>query len=194
MSQSPRVVVIGGVNGAGKSTAARELLHSLKIDVFANADVIASGLNSLNPEAEAFRAGRMLLEWINELAANRCDFAFETTLASRTYAPWLRSLKQCGYRVTLIYYWLASPEVAIARVRQRVLSGGHAIPDADVRRRYPRSVRNFLELYRPIADEWEVYDNTNSRRLLMAQGHKEKQVVHSTQDWELFVRSQDDGG
>lgn len=150
----PRVVVLAGINGAGKTTASQDLLtHVLKIPTFVNADAIARGLNGLNPEAESFRAGRIMLDQMNDLARRRQDFAFETTLSARTYAVWLRELRAMGYEVFLYYYWLNSPDIAIARVALRVQAGGHFVPDTDIRRRYARSVRNFIELYRPIADE-----------------------------------------
>jgi len=96
----PRVVVLAGINGAGKTTASRDLLvNVLKIPVFTNADAVARGLNSLNPESEAFRAGRIMLDWMRILADQRRDFAFETTLSARTYASWLKGLRQSGYEV-----------------------------------------------------------------------------------------------
>ena len=147
----PRVVVLAGINGAGKTTASRDLLaNALRIPTFVNADVISRGLNGLNPEAEAVRAGRIMLEQTRDLAARREDFAFETTLAARTYAGWLESLRATGYLVYLYYYWLDSPELAIARVAVRVQGGGHFVPDDTVRQRYARSVRNFFDLYRPV--------------------------------------------
>jgi predicted ABC-type ATPase len=186
----PRVVVIGGINGAGKTTTSLELLRSvLNIPVFTNADAIARGLNSLNPEAEAFRAGRIMLEWMNDLAAEGRDFAFETTLAARTYVSWLRKLKERGYTVHLYYYWLRTAEVAIGRVALRVQSGGHHIPTEDVRRRYSRSVKNFIELYRPIADDWEVFDNTYGDRKLIATGNLTEELYETDSIWEEFKRS-----
>src|SRR5687768_16769644 len=127
---SPRVVVLAGINGAGKTTASRDLLvNVLRIPTFVNADAIARGLNAFNPEAEAFRAGRIMLDQLNDLAARRADFAFETTLAARTYAGWLETLRATGYEVYLYYYWLDRPDLAIARVAARVRSGGHFVPD-----------------------------------------------------------------
>jgi predicted ABC-type ATPase len=186
----PRVVVLAGINGAGKTTASRDLLvNVLKIPVFTNADAIARGLNSLNPESEAFRAGRVMLDWMHDLAKVRRDFAFETTLSARTYAGWLSGLRDSGYEVQLYYYWLRSAEVAIARVAQRVKSGGHHIPDADVLRRYGRSVKNFLDLYRGVADIWEVFDNTDGDRRLLAIGNSTDQIVESDDVWDSFTRS-----
>lgn len=188
----PRVVVLTGINGAGKTTASRHLLTDvLKIPTFVNADAIARGLNGLNPEAESFRAGRIMLDQMNDLARRRQDFAFETTLSARTYAVWLRELRQTGYEVFLFYYWLDSPDVAIARVALRVQAGGHFVPDADIRRRYARSVRNFLGLYRPIADWWEVFDNTHGQRALLAIGSGDEQDEDHPDTWAAFVRSAD---
>jgi predicted ABC-type ATPase len=190
----PRVVVLAGINGAGKTTASQDLLANvLKIPTFVNADAIARGLNGLNPEAEAFRAGRLMLEHMAELAGAKEDFAFETTLSARTYAAWLRNLRAtAGYEVFLYYYWLDSPEAAITRVALRVQAGGHFVPDADIRRRYSRSVRNFLELYRPIADEWEVYDNTHGQRALLAMGTPDDEAIDDPDTWPAFLRSADD--
>ena len=138
----PRVVVLAGINRAGKTTASRHLLTDvLKIPTFVNADAIARGLNGLNPEAVAFPAGRIMLDQMNDLVRRREDFAFETTLSARTYANWLRGLRVTGYEVLLYYYWLDSPELAISRVAQRVRNGGHFVPDEDIRRRYARSAK-----------------------------------------------------
>ena len=174
----PRVVILGGVNGAGKTTAAFEqLTYIWKIPIFTNADALARGLNVLNPESVAIPASRFQLMWLDELARTKSDFAFETTLSARTYAPWLRKLKNEGYEVILVYYWLESAEIAVSRVQQRVKSGGHNIIESDIRRRYSRSIRNFFELYRPIADQWEVHDNSSEKRRLIAIGNLEESLI-----------------
>ncbi len=186
----PRVVVLAGVNGAGKTTASRELLANvLKIPTFVNADAIARGLNGLNPEAEAVRAGRIMLTQLDELAKERADFAFETTLAARTYAGWQANLRATGYEVHLYYYWIDSPELAINRVAGRVRSGGHHVPEETIRQRYGRSVRNFFELYRPVADVWEVYDNSHGQRALLAFGSIDDELIADEAMWEVFQRS-----
>ncbi len=116
----------------------------MRIPIFVNADTIARGLNAFNPESEAVTAGRIILEHLRNLAKRRLTFAFETTLAGRTYADWLGGLRQTGYTVHLLYYWLESPNLAIERAADRVRSGGHHIDEQTIRRRYLRSVRNFL--------------------------------------------------
>lgn len=158
---SPTVVVLSGPNGAGKSTAAPRLLHqSLQITEFVNADVIAKGLSGFAPERAAVRAGRIMLERLNELANEQVSFAFETTLAGRAFAPWLETLLSQGYTMRLFYLWVSSPEFAIARVAERVRKGGHSIPEETIRRRYFAGLRNLFELYIPLATDWQLVDNT----------------------------------
>jgi len=143
-TERPMAIVLGGVNGAGKSTSARALLaEQLAITTFVNADEIARGLNAFAPETVAFTAGRLMLQRLKELAAERANFAFETTLAGRTSFSFLNGLKEIGFVVDLYYSWLTSAELAIERVQDRVASGGHNIPAATVRQRYERSMRNF---------------------------------------------------
>ena len=190
----PKVVVIAGINGAGKTTASVDLLTNvLRIPTFVNADAIARGLNGLNPEGEAMRAGRLMLQQLDDLVERREDFSFETTLSARTYAGWLGTLRPLGYEVSLYYYWLNSPDLAITRVAARVRSGGHFVPDATIRQRYTRSVGNFFELYRPVCDYWEVYDNTLSQRELLAVGSPDDEAIGDEARWDDFKRSADHG-
>lgn len=173
-SRVPYVVVIGGPNGAGKSTVAPGLLGGfLGIDDFVNADVIARGLSGFNPANADLEAGRIMLRRLRELAAEGRDFAFETTLASRSFAPWIAELrKNQGYRFVLNYIWVSSPQMSTRRVRARVESGGHHVPPDIVRRRYEAGLRNFFELYQPISDTWSVFDNSRleSGARLVARG------------------------
>ena len=160
---SPQLVLIGGPNGAGKSTAAPQLLRdTLDVTEFVNADTIASGLSGFHPESAALQAGRVMLARLRDLGSRRADFAFESTLASRSFAPWIRRLKQTGYVFHLTFLWLPDPDVAVARVATRVRDGGHDVPEATIRRRYYSGLCNFFRLYRPIADHWRFYDNTGT--------------------------------
>lgn len=189
----PRVAVLAGINGAGKTTASKEILTSvLKIPTFVNADIIARGLNGLNPEGVAIRAGRIMLQQLDDLAAAKEDFAFETTLAARTYASWLGDLRAGGYDVYLYYYWLSSADLAIQRIASRVKCGGHFVPDATVRQRYSRSVKNFFDLYREHADYWEVYDNSYGQRELIAIGSIDDELIGDEAIWDAFKRSAND--
>ena len=159
---SPNVIVVAGPNGAGKSTAAPSLLQDL-LDVteFVNADVIAQGLAAFDPDSVAFEAGAIMHARLRSLASKRRDFAFETTLASRSLAPWLRELVASHYSFHLLFLWLPSADFAVARVADRVRLGGHNVPEDTIRRRYRRGLRDFFQLYQPLATTWRVYDNAH---------------------------------
>jgi predicted ABC-type ATPase len=161
MSDTSHVVVIAGANGAGKSTVAPLVLAKvLEIETFVNADVIAKGLSAFAPEKVAIQAGKVMLNQLHRLASQRETFAFETTLASRTFAPFLRNLKKDGYTVSLLFLYLESPDLAVSRVAQRVLAGGHTIPEVDIRRRYDMGLGNFSSLYKSLADEWSIWNTS----------------------------------
>ena len=160
-TQSPQVFIIAGPNGAGKSTLAPFLLRdAFGLNEFVNADTIALGLSAFSPESVTFEAGRIMLARLRDLAAARQSFAFETTLATRSYAAFVAGLRREGYEFRLFYLTLRSAELAVERVRSRVRLGGHNVPAAVVRRRYASGARNFFELYRPLADTWGIYDNS----------------------------------
>ncbi|HEX8162616.1 MAG TPA: hypothetical protein VF538_12135 [Pyrinomonadaceae bacterium] len=103
-----------------------------------------------------------MLKRLHDLAGARSSFAFETTLATRSYATWIAELKREGYNFHLLFLWLDSPELATQRVSERVFLGGHDVPEQVIRRRYAKGIRNFFDLYRPLADSWVVYDNSLS--------------------------------
>lgn len=181
----PIVVIIGVPNGAGKTTISRRVLaDAMGVPEFVNADAIAKGLSAFNPETAAIAAGRVMLARLCELARSRVSFAFESTLASRTLAAWLRSLKRDGYEVRTIYVALRTPQLAIRRVRARVRAGGHSVPDEIVERRFWRSARNFHELYLPLSDVWRIYDNSGrSPRLVADRLADGPPAVYSTPHW-----------
>lgn len=163
---NPQVVVIAGANGAGKSTLAPFLLRdNFGLMEFVNADSIATGLSAFQPENAAFEAGRIMLKRLHSLADERGTFAFETTLATRSYAPWIVRLKRRGYSFHILFLWLSSPDLAMQRVRERVFLGGHDVPKRIIRRRYAKGLRNFFDLYQPLADSWAVYDNSLSGKM-----------------------------
>ena len=132
----------------------------------------------------ALKAGKIMLEHLHDLADARTNFAFETTLASRTFAPWIAKLKKSGYQFHLFFAWVPSAEVSIRRVRRRVLLGGHGIPEETIRRRYQRGLENFFRLYRPLTDGWEFYDNDNEKEpTLVAMGNSTMELIADETLW-----------
>jgi len=137
---------------------------------FVNADLIAEGLAPLRPEMAALTAGRIFLKELDRLAAERVDFAFESTLSGVAHLSRLKRWKVDGYRLEIVYLKLPSPRLALRRIAERVKQGGHNVPRDDVQRRFQRSWDNFQALYRPIADVWTVYDNAGDKPKLIERG------------------------
>jgi len=157
----PNLYIIAGPNGAGKTTFARKFLPDYaKCLEFVNVDLIAGGLSPFDPERAALTAGRIMLQQIHSLAERGLDFGFETTLSGRTYVKLLREMKKRGYLIHIFFLWINDVELALERIRLRVRNGGHAIPEATVRRRFGRSLANFLRVYKPLADSWTIFDNS----------------------------------
>jgi len=169
--QDKKIIIIAGPNGAGKTTFAGEFLpKEAGCPTFVNADLIAAGLSPFEPERAAIRAGRLMLEEIHFHVDRGDNFAFETTLSGRGYAGHIPRWQTDGYIVKLFFLRLASPELAIARVRQRVREGGHTVPEPVIRRRFASGLRNFENLYKTIVDEWALYDNSGSDPVLIEEG------------------------
>lgn len=166
---SPNVYIIAGPNGAGKTTFAREFLPNYAdCKNFVNADLIAQGVSPFSPETAAFHAGRLMLEEIDFYAKRGESFGFETTLSGQTYLSSVRNLKKRGYEVHFYFLWVLTVDLALARVRARVLEGGHDVPEAVVRRRFDRSIRNFLTRYRLLGDSWMLFDNSRAAPAVIA--------------------------
>lgn len=156
-----KIIIIAGPNGAGKTTFAQTFLpNEAKCPRFINADLIAAGLSPFAPEAAAIRAGRLMLEEMTTCANRGESFAFETTLAGKSYLHRFKQWQAAGYRIVLFFLALPNADTAVARVALRVSQGGHHVPEAVVRRRFAAGLRNFETIYRDIADEWAVYDNS----------------------------------
>ena len=166
-----KVVIIAGPNGAGKTTFAVEFLpNEADCPVFVNADLIAAGLSPFRADWVAVRAGRLMLEQIQEHARQGSSFAFETTLSGRGYARWVPRWQDEGYQVKLFFLKLDTPETAIQRVAQRVLEGGHDVPEPVIRRRFRAGWHNFEQVYQGLVDEWALYDNSGEEPKLLAEG------------------------
>ena len=176
--------LISGCNGAGKTTASYTILpEMLNCKEFVNADEIARGLSPFNPEKVAIKAGRLMLSRINELISKGEDFAFETTLSTRSYVNTIKKAKEKGYFVTIVYFWLSSPELAIERVKIRVEEGGHNIPKEVIIRRYYSGIKNMFNLYIPIADFWMFIDNSKTPFEVLAEGIPKKVNVLNNRVW-----------
>jgi len=163
----PNLYIIAGCNGAGKTTASFTVLpEMLNCWEFVNADEIAKGLSPFRPDKAAFESGRIMLNRINELLSEGKDFAFETTLSTRSYVPFVKKANQVGYKVTLLFFWLDSSSTAKERVKYRVKHGGHNIPEDVIERRYNRGIQNLIKLYISIVDYWIIFDNTSEPELV----------------------------
>ncbi len=180
--------IIAGCNGAGKTTASFTILpEMLNCKEFVNADSIAAGLSPFNPESVAIEAGRLMLSRIHELMKAGVDFAFETTLATRSYVSLVKAAQQMGYEITLLFIWLDSPRTAIQRVADRVAEGGHNIPDNVVERRYHRGIFNLINLYIPICNRWIVINNKDVVPELISKGaHNEENIIINDYIWDII--------
>lgn len=168
----PNLYIISGCNGAGKTTASYTVLPEiLNCEEFINADEIARGLSPFNPDKAAIEAGRIMLSRINDFLKKRVDFAFETTLASKSFLNTIKKASEKGYEVTLLFFWLDSVELAIERVKTRVAEGGHDIPAKVIKRRYFSGIKNLFDLYIPICDYWMITNNSNPNLELIAEGN-----------------------
>ncbi|MCF3648624.1 zeta toxin family protein [Opitutaceae bacterium LMO-CP1] len=166
-----KILIIAGPNGAGKTTFAEEFLpHEAGCPEFVNADLIAAGLSPFRPDHVAFTAGRLMLNRLRALSSTGQNFAFETTLATRSYLRMIPAWQALGYRVKLYFLKLPDPEIAIARVARRVRLGGHDIPADTIRRRHERGWKNLQNDYRHIVDEWAIYDAASAPAHLLATG------------------------
>jgi predicted ABC-type ATPase len=168
---TPTIYLIAGCNGAGKTTFAKEFLpREVNCLRFFNADEMARGLSPLDPAAAATKAARLLLREVRGAIQSRQTFGMETTLSGLTYVRILINAREHAYAVKLFYLWLPSATVAIRRVRERVRKGGHSVPVADIRRRYTRSLLNFVRHYLPLAGEWTIFDNSGREPRVVADG------------------------
>jgi predicted ABC-type ATPase len=190
----PNLYIIAGCNGAGKTTASYTILPEiLDCREFVNADNIAAGISPFNPESVAIEAGRIMLKRIDELLSEEVDFAFETTLATRSYVSFIKKAKQVGYQVTLLYFWLNSPQMAYDRVAKRVSEGGHNIPIDVIERRYYRGIKNLIDLYVPICDRWLVMNNIGTIAKIVAQKPPGLgEIIINTDIWNIILKQSHD--
>lgn len=167
----PNLYIISGCNGAGKTTASYTILpEMLDCKEFVNADEIARGISPFKPESVSIQAGKIMIGRIENLMSNGTDFAIETTLATKLYSKVIRYAQEKGYRVTLLFFWLAMPDLAVERVKMRVASGGHNIEEKTIRRRYDNGIKNLFSLYIPLCEYWMIINNSTIPQELIAEG------------------------
>ena len=175
MQPDKRIIIIAGPNGAGKTTFASEYLpNEANTPTFINADLIAAGLNPFQSELSAVRAGRLMLEMIDDYVRRGESFVFEVTLSGRGFARMITQWQQQGYWVKLYFLRLPSADMAVARVRNRVRRGGHDVPEEAIRRRFDAGWRNFNLIYKGLVDEWAVYNGSQSPPLMTEYGGKDE--------------------
>jgi len=181
----PKLYIISGCNGAGKSTSAYTILPEiLNCNEFVNADNIAAGISPFSPDTVAFEAGRIMLQRIDQLVFQGVDFAIETTLSSKSYFFKMQDWQNQGYEIILIYIWLNSPELAFERIADRVNKGGHSIPKEIVLRRYYRRINNLFDFFIPIRNYWLIIDNYGAMPEMIAEGNKDiESEVFNKQIW-----------
>lgn len=169
--------IIAGCNGAGKTTASFTILPEiLNCKEFVNADEIAKGLSPFQPEKVSFEAGRIMLKRINELLETNQTFAFETTLATKSYKSKIAEAKKQKYNVTLLFFWLETVDLAIERVKTLVIEGGHNVETEVIKRRYINGIKNLFEIYLEIADELLIFDNSIGVPELIAEKSLETEI------------------
>ena len=175
---SKQLYIIAGCNGAGKTTASFTILPEvLDCKEFINADEIAKGLSPFQPESVAMQAGRIMLARMDELLQKGKTFAFETTLATKSYKQKIEWAQANGYEVTLLFFWLDSPNMAKKRVAQRVAEGGHSIPSETIERRYYNGIANLFAIYIDMVDICYIFDNSEGRKELIAQKERHKGII-----------------
>ena len=187
-----KLFIIAGCNGAGKTTASYTILPEiLDCKEFVNADEIARGLSPFQPEKAGIEAGRLMLKRIKGLLDSGENFAFETTLATKSYINLIVNAKDKGYQITCLFFWLCSVDLAISRVKSRVREGGHNIPEDVIRRRYKSGLQNFFKLYLPKVDNWMFVDNSGDTYEIIAEGSIDEKNINNKALWNEIKQEYD---
>lgn len=185
----PKLYILSGCNGSGKTTASYTLLpEMLECTEFVNSDEFAKSFSPFNPSEATIVASRFMLMRIEYLLSRKEDFSIETTLATRSLVGIINTAKAAGYSITLLYFWLSSPELAIQRVRNRVKAGGHNIPENVIRRRYIMGLQYFFETYIPLSDRWVLADNSTSPFKVVAEGSSKGTFIKDEEKYKTIRR------
>jgi predicted ABC-type ATPase len=189
----PNLYIIAGCNGAGKTTASYTILPEiLNCKEFINADEIARGISPFQPEKAAIAAGRIMLQRIEDMFAQKRDFAIETTLTTKSYAETIKNARQKGYKISLLFLWLPNINLAIIRVKLRVLAGGHNIPVAVVKRRYKRGIVNLFTHFLGWCHYWAIVDKSGKTFKFVADGEEKNNTsilkIHDNEKWKIIQK------
>jgi predicted ABC-type ATPase len=179
------LIVIGGPNGAGKTTFADEYVARFGCK-YVGADAIAAKLSPNDPAKAQIAASREFVRQIDTAIAGSDTFVVESTLSGRTFQRRMKRAKAAGFKITIVYLLLHSADSCVDRVKKRVESGGHDVPEADIRRRFLRSIRNFWNLYRPMADHWLLIYNYGSEPVDVAVGTASGVAIRDAEMYEQF--------
>ncbi len=188
----PRMYIISGCNGSGKTTASYTLLPELlDCSEFVNSDEFAKSLAPFHPETAYITASRYMLKKLRYLFTRREDFCIETTLATRSLLKTVRMAQDQGYFVTVVYLWLRSPDIAVKRVAARVEAGGHDVAPDVIRRRYYTGLEYFFDLYAPVCDKWMLVDNSEADFRIIAEGSTKGTTVRDLPTYQLIKETHD---
>ena len=190
----PRLYIISGCNGSGKTTSSYTLLPEL-LDCrqFVNSDEFAKALSPFDPSKVKVKASRYMLMKIQYLLERKETFAIETTLATRSLLKTIAKAREAGYHITVLYFWLNSPDLAVERVKARVAAGGHNIPEPTIRRRYVVGLHYFFNDYIPIADRWILADNSEIPFKVIAEGRRDGMIIKDSATYEIIRAASDTG-
>jgi len=184
----PRMYILSGCNGSGKTTASYTLLpEMLECSQFVNSDEFAKSLSPFDPSEASVTASRYMLLRIRYLLQHKQDFCIETTLATRSLTGIIKQAHELGYTVTLLYFWLNSPDLAVKRVAERVKTGGHNIPEETIRRRYAVGLKYFFDNYSPQCERWVLADNSQTPFSVVAEGSGDRINIRDEEKYRIIL-------